>query len=71
LLGLYATLSWTAALSKGLSFDGDPLDQVGHAILIWKLDYDDLNAALLGPPVELTDNPVPARQYGHHQTLRD
>jgi hypothetical protein len=60
-----------ARLCAWLRHQGDPLDHVGHAILIWKLDYDDLNAALFGPPVELTDNPVPARQYGHYQTLRD
>jgi hypothetical protein len=60
-----------ARLCAWLRHQGDPLDQVGHAILIWKLDYDHLHAALLGPPVELTDNPVPARQYGRYQPLRD
>ncbi|MDD2762984.1 MAG: glycosyltransferase family 39 protein [Opitutaceae bacterium] len=35
-----------------------PDDDVGYAILIWRLGKADLHAALLGPPAELEDAPI-------------
>ncbi|MBI5767230.1 MAG: glycosyltransferase family 39 protein [Verrucomicrobia bacterium] len=51
-----------ARLCAWLRHQGPPPHQVGHAILIWKLDAAALKAALLGPPVELTDAPLVLRR---------
>ena len=52
-----------ARLCAWLRHQGTPPNHVGHAIFIWKLDYADLQAALLGPPVELMEGPVAVRQF--------
>lgn len=46
-----------ARLCAWLRHQGAPPYQVGHSIFIWKLDYAALQAALLGPPVELEETP--------------
>ena len=46
-----------ARLCAWLRQHGDPPHQVGHSIFIWKLDYAALQAALLGPPVEMEEPP--------------
>lgn len=58
-------------LCAWLRHHGDPPHHVGHSILIWKLSAADLESALHGPPVELTDDPLPERQYGRYQVLGD
>ncbi len=52
-----------ARLCAWLRHQGPPPYHVGHALFIWKLDYADLEAALLGPPVELTDEPPALRRF--------
>jgi hypothetical protein len=47
-----------ARLCAWLRQQGEPPHHVGHAIFIWKLDFAALETALLGPPVELTDEPA-------------
>lgn len=44
-----------ARLCAWLRHKGDPPHQVGHALFVWKLDAAALQAALLGPPVELAE----------------
>jgi hypothetical protein len=46
-----------ARLCAWLRQQGEAPHHVGHAIFIWKLDYAALEAALVGPPVELSDEP--------------
>lgn len=48
-----------------------PDTQIDHSILIWKLSMDDLQAALRGPPAELSHDPIPKRQYGRYRPVRD
>ncbi len=60
-----------ARLCAWLRHQGEPPHHVGHAILIWKLSLADLQAALFGPPVELTDDPLPKRRYGRYYALGD
>jgi hypothetical protein len=69
-LDIYDQLRF-ARLCAWLRRKDEPLDHVGHAILIWKLSDSDLEAALLGPPVELTDDPLPSRQFRRFHALRD
>jgi hypothetical protein len=52
-----------ARLCAWLRKQGAPHHQVGHSILIWRLDYRDLEAALLGPPAELTGRPAVIRRH--------
>ncbi len=49
----------------------EPDHAVGHAILIWKLDLADLESALIGPPVELTDDPLPPRHHPRFPPLQN
>lgn len=49
-------------LCAWLRQQGRPPHHVGHSIFIWKLDYPSLEAALLGPPVELQETPPEWRQ---------
>ena len=42
-------------LCAWLRHAGGPPQQVGHSILVWKLDAAALHAALHGPPVELEE----------------
>lgn len=42
---------------------GKPPHQVGHSILIWRLDYADLTAALFDLPVEMANRPARIRRY--------
>ena len=58
-------------LCAWLRQQGDPPHHVGHAILIWKLSLADLQAALYAPPVELTSDPLPPRQFRRFYPLRD
>lgn len=51
-----------ARLCAWLRHHGDPPHHVGNAIFIWKLDYASLQAALLGPPVELAEQPLVLRR---------
>lgn len=51
-----------ARLCAWLRHQGPPPHQVGHTIFIWRLDQTALQAALLGPPVELTDRPLVLRR---------
>ncbi len=44
-------------LCAWLRQQGEPPHHVGHSIFIWKLDYAALEAALLGPPVEMGVTP--------------
>ncbi len=60
-----------ARLCAWLRHNRPPDAHVDHAILIWKLSMDDLRAALLGPPAELSDEPIPKRQYGRYRPVRD
>ncbi len=53
-------------LSAWLRHTRKPDAHVDHSILIWKLSYEDLAAALAGPPVELVDQPLPGRHYRRH-----
>ncbi len=59
-----------ARLCAWLRHTRAPDDHVDHSILIWKLSFADLQAALLGPAVELTDDPLPTRHYGRHISVR-
>jgi hypothetical protein len=52
-----------ARLCAWLRHQGEPPHQVGHGIFIWKLGYGDLQAALLGPAVELGDPLAALRRY--------
>jgi hypothetical protein len=54
-----------ARLCAWLRHQGEPHHHVEHAILIWHLDYRDLQAALFGPPAELVDRPPAIRLYRH------
>lgn len=58
-------------LCAWLRHNRPPDAQVDHAILIWKLSMDDLRAALTGPPAELSQEPIPKRQYGRYRPVRD
>jgi hypothetical protein len=58
-------------LCAWLRHRGNPPHNVGHSIFVWKLGYDDLKAALLDPPVELTDAPPPPRRIGRFAAFRD
>lgn len=51
-----------ARLCAWLRHQGPPPHHVGHAIFIWRLDQAALQTALLGPPVELTDQPLVLRR---------
>ncbi len=54
-----------ARLCAWLRHQGEPPHHVGHAIFIWKLDRAALEAAVLGPPVELEEpSPAVRRQFG-------
>ena len=35
-----------------------PDDEIGYALLIWRLDVAEITAALLGPPAELAEAPL-------------
>jgi 4-amino-4-deoxy-L-arabinose transferase-like glycosyltransferase len=48
-------------LCAWLRHHGAPDDNVGHSILIWRLDAAHLRDALFGPPAELDDDAVPRR----------
>ena len=52
-----------ARLCAWLRHQGEPPAHVEHAIFIWKLNQADLEAALLGPPVELAAEPAVIRRY--------
>jgi hypothetical protein len=52
-----------ARLCAWLRHQGEPPNRVGHSIFIWKLDHHSLEAALLGPPVELVNAPPVVRQF--------
>lgn len=58
-------------LCAWLRYQGEPPSHVGHAIFIWRLTESDLNAAINGPPAELTDQPPPAKRYTRYRTIRD
>ena len=45
-------------LCAWLRRQGAPPQQVGYSILIWKLSFADLHAALYGPPPELGELPA-------------
>lgn len=60
-----------ARLCAWLRHNRPPDAHVDHSILIWKLSMDDLRAALVGPPAELSQEPIPKRQYGRHRPVRD
>jgi len=47
-----------ARLCAWLRHNKQPIDEVGHSILIWQLSLADINAALHGPPTELADAPL-------------
>jgi hypothetical protein len=47
-----------ARLTAWLRHHKPPLANVGYSILIWRLDLNDLQAALLGPPPEINDDPL-------------
>jgi hypothetical protein len=51
-----------ARLCAWLRQQGEPPHHIGHAIFVWKLDRRALQAALLGPPVELVDRPMVLRR---------
>ena len=51
-----------ARLCAWLRHQGEPPYHIGHAIFVWKLDRRALQAALLGPPVELVDRPMVLRR---------
>jgi hypothetical protein len=59
-----------ARLCAWLRHQGEPPHHVGHALFIWKLDYADLHAALLGPPVELVEGPANLRRFRHFGAAR-
>jgi hypothetical protein len=52
-----------ARLCAWLRHHGGPPEQVGHSILIWKLDAGALQAALVGPAAELADGPSVVRHF--------
>lgn len=52
-----------ARLCAWLRHRGRPHGHAGHGILIWRLDYADLQAALEGPPAELADTPYAIRSF--------
>jgi hypothetical protein len=56
-----------ARLCAWLRHNHPPDDNVAHAILIWKLNRTEIDAALYGPPAELTDtplgNPTPEQKF--------
>jgi hypothetical protein len=52
-----------ARLCAWLRHHGPPPFHVGHSIFIWKLDTADLRQALMGPPVELGDDPPVIRHF--------
>lgn len=56
----YATYDYLrfARLCAWLRHGRRPDANVGHSILIWNLDARDIEAAALGPPVELADKPL-------------
>jgi hypothetical protein len=56
-----------ARLCAWLRRQGRPPHQVGHGIFIWKLDAAALHAALLGPAVELVDEPSRLRRYRYFE----
>jgi hypothetical protein len=45
-------------LSAWLRRKRPPDDQIGYAILVWRLDLAEITAALLAPPVELAEAPL-------------
>jgi hypothetical protein len=51
-----------ARLCAWLRQQGEPPHHIGHAIFVWKLDRRALQAALLGPSVELVDRPMVLRR---------
>lgn len=61
----------TARLCAWLRHARPPDHRAGHSILIWRLTFDDLAAALLGPPAELHERPLPRRQYGRYVPIDD
>ncbi len=52
-----------ARLCAWLRHHGRPIGHAGHGILIWRLAYDDLLAALEGPPVELAEPTYAIRNF--------
>jgi hypothetical protein len=52
-----------ARLCAWLRHQGEPPHAIGHSLFIWKLDQAALIAALIGPPVELTDRPAQLRRF--------
>jgi hypothetical protein len=58
-------------LCAWLRHRAEPLHHIGHTILIWKLTPANLDAALNGPPVELTNDPLPQRQFRRYYPLKD
>lgn len=61
----------TARLCAWLRQGRPPDYHAGHSILVWRLTLDDLASALLGPPAELHDRPLPLRHYGRHVQIDD
>ena len=53
-----------ARLCAWLRHRRTPDARAGQSILIWNLGAAELREALYGAPVELTNDPMPARQYG-------
>jgi hypothetical protein len=45
-------------LCAWLRHNHEPEANVGYSILIWFLTAEELDAALLGPPAELADEPL-------------
>ncbi len=54
-----------ARLCAWLRHQGEPPYNIGHSIFVWKLDYDDLRAAVLGPPVEMAEPSAYVREQFH------
>ncbi len=69
LIGEFSAEAWVRAyesfenlrfgrLCAWLRHHGEPTDNVGYAILIWRLDAAQIQDALYGPPAELAEEPV-------------
>lgn len=56
-------------LCAWLRHQGEPDDTVGYSILIWRLDAAALRGALLDPPSELADAPVPGSELFRLQKI--
>lgn len=52
-----------ARLCAWLRHRGEPPHHIGHGIFIWRLSEDDLRAALLGPPPELSRSQAILRRF--------